>query len=75
MIAGDRTLLRIASSIMLVLAVFGATGYPLGAPIELVMWDLILSGSLIAAAIAFIALPAQVSTAVTSPAASLGMAQ
>ena len=38
MIPGDRMLLRIASSIMLVLAVLGATGVAWSASVDLLMW-------------------------------------
>lgn len=53
MIPDDRMLLKIASSIMLVLAVLGATGVAWSASVDLLMWDFVLSGALIAVGIAF----------------------
>jgi hypothetical protein len=53
MIPGDRVLLRIASSILLVLAVLGATGVAWTASFDLLLWDFVLTGALIAVGIAF----------------------
>ena len=53
MIPGDRMLLRIASSVMLMLAVLGATGVAWSAWVDVLLWDFVLSGALIAVGIAF----------------------
>ena len=62
MIPGDRMLLRIASSVMLVLAVLGATGVAWSASVDLLMWDFVLSGALIAVGIAFASTPVTAET-------------
>ena len=59
---GDRMLLRIASSTLLVLAVLGATGVAWSAWVDLLLWDFVLSGALIAVGIAFGSTPVTAET-------------